>query len=88
MVRGTEVLIFVEFKLRCCMRRWPLIVARDFGNYFLMRDYVTPVQYEKWLRLMACRKVDERGLKAHQWRKAASSPFVFAYLMAPLARWC
>ena len=43
-VIGTEVCSVVEFKLRCCMRRWPLLVARDFGKYFVMRDYVRPGQ--------------------------------------------
>ena len=43
-VRGTEVWSFVEFKLRCCMRMWPLLVERDFGNYFVMRDSVRPGQ--------------------------------------------
>ena len=85
-VRGTEVWIFVEFKLRCCMCRWPLLVARDFGEYFLMRESVRPGQEEKWPCLMSQRKVDGRRLKANPWRKAASSLFFFACLMAPLAR--
>ena len=71
-VRGTEVWSFVEFKLRCCMRRWPLLVAREFGKYSAMRDSVRPSQDKKWPRFMALRKVDGRGLKAHPWRKAAS----------------
>ena len=70
--RGTEVWIFVEFRLRCCIRRWPLMVARDFGRYFAMRDSVKPGQDEKWPCLMAQRKVDGRGMKAHRWRKVAS----------------
>ena len=78
--------IFVEFKLRCCMRRWPFLVARGFGKYFIMRDSVRPGQDEKCPRLMTRRKVDGRGLKAHPWRKATSSLFVCACLMAPAER--
>ena len=85
-VRGTVVWSFVEFKLSCCMLRWPLLVERDFGKYFAMRDSVRPGHDEKWPLLMARRKVDGRGLKAHQWRKAASLLFVFTCLMALLAR--
>ena len=40
---GTEVWGFVEFKLRCCMRRWHFLVERGFG----MRVSVRPGQYEK-----------------------------------------
>ena len=84
--KGTEVWSFVEFKLRCCKSRWTLLVARDFGRCFVMIDSVRPGQDEKWPRLMAQRKFDGRWLKAHPWRKAASSIFVFACLMAPLER--
>ena len=73
--RGTEVRSFVEFKLRFCMCRRFLLVARDFGRCFVMRDSVRPGQDEKWSCLMARRKVYGRGLKAHPWRKAASSLF-------------
>ena len=52
-------------------------MARNFGKYFVMRDYVKPGHDEKWPRLMARRKVDGRGLKAHPWSKAASSLFCF-----------
>ena len=86
--RGTEVWSFVEFKLRCCMCRWHLLVARDFSKYFVMRDSVRPGQDKKWPHLMARRKVDGRGLKVHPWSKSASSLFVFACLMALLARRC
>ena len=65
MVRGTEVWIFVEFKLHCCMRRWPFLAAREFGKYFVMRDSVRPGQDKKWPCLMTRRNVDGRGLKAH-----------------------
>ena len=77
---------FVEFKLCCCMRMWNLLTERKLGKYFVMRDSVRPIQDKKWPRLMARRKVDGIGLKAHPWRKAASSLFVFACLMAPLER--
>ena len=85
-VRGTELWSFVEFKLRCCMCMWPFLVVRDYGKYFMVRGYVGPVQDKKWPRLMARRKVNGRGLKAHPWSKAASSLFVFACLVATLAR--
>ena len=65
-----------------------LLVARDFGKYFVMRGAIRPVQDKKWPRLMAQRKVDWRGLKVHSWRKAASWIFVSVCLMAPLARRC
>ena len=78
--------IFLEVKLHFCMLGWPLLLARDFGKYFVMRDSVRPGQDEKWPRLMTRRKVDGRGLKAHQWSKTASSPFVFACMIALLAR--
>ena len=71
--RGTEVWSFVEFKFCCCICRWPLLVARDFVGCFLMRDSLRPDQDEKWPRFMAQIKVDGRVLKAHPWRKAASS---------------
>ena len=58
------------------MCRWPFLVARGFGKYFVMRDSVRPGQDEKLPRLMAQRKVDVRGLKVHPWRKAASSLFL------------
>ena len=61
-------------------------MARDFGKYSVMRDSVRPVQDEKWPRLMAWRKLDRRGLKAHPWRIAASSFFFLERLMDPLAR--
>ena len=41
-VRGTEVWSFVEFKLRFYMHRWPLMVAKDFGKYFVMRYSIRP----------------------------------------------
>ena len=50
-------------------------MARDFGRYFVMRESVRPGQGEKWPCLMTKRKVDGRGMKAHPWRKAASSLF-------------
>ena len=56
MVRGTEVWSFVEFKLRFCMRRCTLLVPREFGKYFVMRDSVRPGQDEKYPRLMSRRK--------------------------------
>ena len=87
-VRGTEVWSFVEFKLHYCMCRWSFLVERDFCKYFVMRNCVRPGQDKKWPCLMARRKVDGRGLKVHPWRKAASSIFVFACLMDPLARLC
>ena len=68
-MRRTEVLIIVEFKLRCCMRRWPLLVEWDFGKYFMIIDSVRPDQDRKWPRFRAGRRVDGRGLKAHPWRK-------------------
>ena len=85
-VIGTEVCSVVEFKLCCCMRIWPFLVAMYFVKYFVMRDSFRPGQDEKWPCLMARIKVDGRGLKAHPWRKAGSSPSVFAFLMDPLAR--
>ena len=84
--RGTEVWSFVEFKLHCCMRRCTFLAAKEFGKYFVMRDSVRPDQDKKWPCLIKRRNVDWRGLKAHPWRKAGSSPSVFAFLMAPLAR--
>ena len=55
-MRGMEVWIFVEFELRFCMHRWPLLVARDFGKYFLMRDSVRSGQDDKWPCLIARKK--------------------------------
>ena len=61
------------------MNRCHVLVARDFGKYFVTRDSVRPDNDEKWPSLMAQRKVDWRGLKVHSWRKAASSIFVSAF---------
>ena len=59
-----SVVSVVERMFFCCMRRWPLLVARDLVRCFVMRDVVNPGHVVKCPFLIARRKVDGCGLKA------------------------
>jgi hypothetical protein len=83
----SEVMGLVDCRFFCCMRRWPLLVARDLERCLVTKDAVRPGHELKWPRWMARRNVDGRGLKAQACRKAARSCLVRARRMAPFAEW-
>jgi hypothetical protein len=61
---GRLVVILVDCAFFCCMQRWPLLVASDFGRCLVTKDAVRLDQESKCPRWMAHRKVDGSGLKA------------------------
>ena len=87
--RSRSVVILVDCMMFCCsICRCPLLVASDFFKCLVIRVVVRPGQDSKWLRRMACRKVEYCGLKTQAWRKAARSCLVLTFLMASLAKCC
>jgi hypothetical protein len=76
---------FVDWMFFCCIRRWPLLVAIDFGRCLEINSVVNPGQLSKCPRAIARRKVDGTGLKAHPCKKDASSACVLVVWMIPLA---
>jgi hypothetical protein len=61
---GRPVVILVDCAFFHCIRRWPLLVASDFGRCLVTKDEVRLGHESKCPRWMARRKVDGSGLKA------------------------
>jgi hypothetical protein len=61
---GRVVVILVNWAFFCCIVRWPLLVASDFGKCLVTKNAVRPGHELKCPRWMARRKVDGGGLKA------------------------
>ena len=59
---GKFVGIFVDCKFFCCIRRWPLLVARDLLRCLVTRSVVRPGHDWKKPLLIAQRNVDGTGL--------------------------
>ena len=47
---GVMVMGLVDWMFFCCIRRWPLLVASDFGKYLVIREEVRPGHVLKWPR--------------------------------------
>ena len=75
--------ILVYWVLFCCMRRWPLMVARGFHRCLYMRDMEIPVQVFKWLLLTDQRKVEGLGMETQAWNYPVRSCFILKYWMTP-----
>ena len=66
-------MVLVNLMFFCCPRRCPLLVASEFGRYFLMRSVAILVQDEKCPCFMALRNVEGMRLNAAPRRKDARS---------------
>lgn len=67
---------FVERMFWYCCRRWPLMLASDFGRCFMTRSTVRPGQVVKYPAAMAVIHVLGAGQKQHRCRYVAKSCLV------------
>ena len=64
---SSEVIGLVDCMFFCCMRKWPLLVARDLAKCLVTRDLVRPGHESKCEFSTARSEVDGAGLHTVAW---------------------